>query len=230
MELRKHPKKDLDRKRPMFFGIGLVIALSCTMVAFEWRFYEDIKVLDPPLINGSDELINEPILLPPDPKIHPPTPKKAITETPQPSADIEIVSDDIPDIVEISVVDQLDDEPVIFDTPPLPVEPVSSEPVPYAEYMPEFPGGNKAFMKYLADNLHYTRAAQRIGLEGKVFVSFVVEKDGSLTDIKVLKGLGGGLDEIAVEALQNSPDWEPGMQSGRKVRVRMVQPVTFRFQ
>ncbi|MFA0961374.1 energy transducer TonB [Roseivirga sp. BDSF3-8] len=231
MELRKHPEKELDRKRPLFFGIGLVIALSSTMIAFEWKFTGETagpKDLDPR--QKAEEIINEPILLRPEPKPQPSKPQPAEPEMPKPSASIEIVADDLPDIIIDPVVpDQLDNEINNIDVAAPSEEDVSNEPVPYAEKMPQFPGGEKAFLQYLGKNTRYTRLAQRMEIEGQVVVSFVVERDGSLTDIKVIKGLGAGLDEEAVRVLENSPGWEPGRQGGHDLRVRMMVPIRFKL-
>lgn len=97
------------------------------------------------------------------------------------------------------------------------------------EEQPEFTGGNKAFAKYLRKNLKYPKKARRMGIEGKVFVEFVVNKDGSLADIEIIKGIGGGCDEEAVRVLKNSPKWIPGKQRGKSVRVKMSVPIVFRL-
>jgi periplasmic protein TonB len=98
------------------------------------------------------------------------------------------------------------------------------------EENPTFPGGEDAFNKYLSKNIHYPAVARENGTQGKVFLSFVVEKDGSLTDIKVVRGIGGGCDDEAVRVLKNSPHWTPGVQNGKHVRVAYTIPVTFALQ
>jgi len=95
------------------------------------------------------------------------------------------------------------------------------------EQMPEFPGGYAAFAKYLQRNLHYPTAAVDNGVMGKVFVNFIVEKDGSLTDITVSKGIGFGCDEEAVRVLKKSPKWSAGIQNQQKVRVMFSIPIVF---
>jgi periplasmic protein TonB len=95
------------------------------------------------------------------------------------------------------------------------------------EKEPEFPGGIASFYKYLGNNIHYPAVAKENGTQGKVFLAFVVEKDGSLTDIKVARGIGSGCDEEAIRVLKNSPHWKPGIQNGRPVRVSYTIPVTF---
>ncbi|HVW14683.1 MAG TPA: TonB family protein [Mucilaginibacter sp.] len=97
------------------------------------------------------------------------------------------------------------------------------------EVMPQFPGGEAAWIKYLQKNLHYPSQAAEAGISGRVYVSFVVEKDGHLTDIKVERGPGYGLDEEAVRVLKAAPAWTPGIQNGKKVRVSYVMPITFQI-
>lgn len=90
-------------------------------------------------------------------------------------------------------------------------------------------GGMRAFYTYVSKNLKYPNKAERMSIEGRVFVEFVVEKDGSLTDIHVAKGIGAGCDEEAVRVIFQAPDWNPGKQRGREVRVRMVMPIVFKL-
>lgn len=97
------------------------------------------------------------------------------------------------------------------------------------EEQPSPRGGLKAFYDYVGSNLQYPSNARRMGLEGRVFVEFVVERDGSLTDIKVAKGIGGGCDEEAIRVISNAPKWNPGKQRGREVRVRMIMPIVFKL-
>ncbi|HEY1007628.1 MAG TPA: M56 family metallopeptidase, partial [Sphingobacteriaceae bacterium] len=98
------------------------------------------------------------------------------------------------------------------------------------EQLPKFPGGDEQFGKYLAGNLRYPAEAKEKHIAGRVFVSFIVEKDGALTDIKVLRGLGYGTDEEAVRVLKASPKWTPGMKEGKKVRVQFTIPIFFQLE
>lgn len=93
------------------------------------------------------------------------------------------------------------------------------------EVEPEFPGGMKAFMKYVQQNYHYPEAALESGVNGQVILQFVVERDGSLTDIKVLRDLKFGTGDEAVRLLKNAPRWRPGIQNGRPVRVAYTLPI-----
>lgn len=98
------------------------------------------------------------------------------------------------------------------------------------EKQPEFPGGNSAMMKFLSDNVRYPIVAQDNGIQGRVIVNFVVEKDGSLTDVQVVRGQDLSLDKEAVRVIEAMPKWKPGTQKGEAVRVRFTLPVVFRLQ
>ncbi len=98
------------------------------------------------------------------------------------------------------------------------------------EKFPEFPGGMEAFAKYLRKNLRYPASAAENGIAGRVFLSFIVERDGSLTDIKVIKGIGFGCDEEAMRVLRKSPAWTPGIQNKQKVRVQYTLPLLFQME
>jgi protein TonB len=97
------------------------------------------------------------------------------------------------------------------------------------EVMPEFPGGQPAWGKYLQKTMKYPPIARENNITGRVIVSFVVEKNGNLTDIKVLRGIGGGCDEEAVRVLKAAPSWKPGIQNGRSVRVQYTMPIFFQL-
>lgn len=104
------------------------------------------------------------------------------------------------------------------------------ETLDFAEDMPEFPGGNQAMYKYLSENIKYPTMAMESGISGRVYVSFIVEKDGSISDVKVMRGIGGGCDKEAVRVVKNMPKWTPGKQKGKAVRVKFTLPINFKLQ
>lgn len=110
------------------------------------------------------------------------------------------------------------------------VAPKPDEPFLTVEQQPQFPGGTEALRSYLSNNLRYPRAAASTGVSGRVFVSFVVNTDGSLTDVQIVKGIGFGCDEEAVRVIQKMPHWRPGKQSGRPVRVKYNLPIVFALE
>jgi TonB family protein len=97
------------------------------------------------------------------------------------------------------------------------------------EEMPAFKGGDEARIKYLNDNIRYPEIAQKEGIQGRVFVTFVVEEDGNLSDVKVLRGIGGGCDEETVRVIESMPKWKPGKQRGNAVRVQFNMPILFKL-
>lgn len=97
------------------------------------------------------------------------------------------------------------------------------------EKMPEFPGGNEAMAQYIINNIKYPEQAKKENISGKVYVSFVVEKDGSISRVKVIKGIGGGCDEEALRVVRKMPKWEPGTQHGKPVRVQYTLPLNFKM-
>lgn len=102
--------------------------------------------------------------------------------------------------------------------------------VVHAEVMPEFPGGTSALMKYLSTHIKYPAVSQEIGAYGRVIVQFVVDRDGTITDPVVVRGVEVHLDKEAIRVISSMPKWKPGMQNGKRVRVKYTLPVLFRLQ
>ena len=98
------------------------------------------------------------------------------------------------------------------------------------EEQAEFPGGLDSMYAYIHKNLKYPELAKEKGIEGRVFVNFIIEKDGSISNVKILRGIGGFCEEAAVEMVKNMPKWKPGKQRGKAVRVKYTLPVMFRLQ
>ena len=95
------------------------------------------------------------------------------------------------------------------------------------EEMPEFPGGDEARTKFLNKNLKYPKLAREKDIEGTVYIEFIIEKDGSLSKIKVKRGIGGGCDEESLRVIKLMPKWKPGKQDGEEVRTQFVLPIKF---
>ncbi|HEX3386474.1 MAG TPA: energy transducer TonB [Mucilaginibacter sp.] len=120
---------------------------------------------------------------------------------------------------------------VVIDEPVKMVEDTSQSKIfTSVEQIPMFPGGFEALYKYLTQNIHYPASAVKDKIEGKVFLTFVVEKDGSLTDIKVVRGVSADIDTEALRVLKESPKWQPGTQNSRPVRVQFTVPISFLLQ
>lgn len=115
---------------------------------------------------------------------------------------------------------------LISDPPKLP-ENVEEKTLTHSEVMPEFPGGMSRMYKWLGKNLRYPNAAVNAGKEGRVVLTFVIEKNGAITDVKILKGIGFGCDEEAIRVVKAMPPWKPGLQNGKPVRVKYTLPLFF---
>ena len=116
----------------------------------------------------------------------------------------------------------------IVDQPQAPA--VDSSRIAVIDKMPAFPGGEEGVLDFIGTHIRYPKSARHQGISGRVFVNFVVEPDGSITNVKVLKGIGGGCDEEAVRVVKMMPNWIPGEKDGKKVRVSYTLPINFRLQ
>jgi len=225
MELRKTSKADLENKKGYFFEIGLVLALLVVFGAFSLKSYDKqtVNKLQVAMDEAPEEIIpiTEQKVKPP-----PPPPPRQVTQ-------IKIVDDnvDVEDDLDLDV--EADDNTEFQEyVPPEDDEEEVEEAQIFqvVEQMPEFPGGRGKLMQYLASNIKYPPYAKEAGIQGRVFINFVVEKDGSITAVKVLRGIGGGCDEEAVRVVKAMPKWKPGMQRGKPVRVSFNLPVKFTLQ
>ena len=109
-------------------------------------------------------------------------------------------------------------------------EVVEAEVFTIVEEMPSYPGGDAKMYEYLGKNIKYPQIARESSIQGRVFVNFVVEPDGSVSNVKVLRGIGGGCDEEAMRVVKTMPKWKPGKQRGKAVRVSYTLPVVFKLQ
>ena len=218
---KKSKKAQLEQLRGQFFFVGLIVSLSFAIFAFEWKTYGDGPTVGKKIIYEFEP-----------PEIIPPT-VDDIPKKPKPKLAPEIIPVDNdketlePDqfIIDAGELEEFNPEDFENDFN----EELEDEPIFIAEVMPEFEGGLGAFMKYMAENIEYPRKARNLGVEGKVFVQFVVDKDGSLTNIELVRGVGAGCNEEAIRVIKESPKWLPGKQRGKPVRVKMVIPVYFQL-
>jgi protein TonB len=223
---KKSLKADLESKKVLFIEIGLVIALAFTLVAFEWKSYEKIKLDITTRV--ADDTPEEMIEITQQDKTPPPP------APPQQTTIIQIVEDDIEieDEIEVDVEADQTTEIQKYEPPTDMGNEDEAEEVQIftvVESMPGFPGGEAARIEYLNENIKYPQMARESGIQGRVFVTFVVERDGSVTDVKVLRGIGGGCDEEAIRVIKNMPKWEPGKQRGKPVRVQFNMPILFKL-
>lgn len=228
MEIKKTPKADLENKKTLFTEIGLAIALGLCLAAFEYSTQEvkiDLEAMPEEVVVEEEQapVTRQEEVKPPPP---PPPPKMA----------------DVLNIVDDNV--ELDDEAALFDSEfdeeaevefqEVEVEEEvvedTEEVFIIVEQMPQFPGGDEALLKYLATSVKYPVIAQENGIQGRVFVSFVIDKNGEVTNVRVARPFDPNLDKEAVRVVQSMPKWTPGKQRGKPVKVSYNVPINFVLQ
>ena len=226
MELKKNPRVNLESGKTRNFLLGLVAALSLSLVAFEWRQSSVLitpPTLDEPLANWEPE--NIPIVMRkpkelPEPKVNkalPPKPDpdpRPIYQEPSPEPDPKF---------DPNISNLFGEEDPVIDEAPVP-------PTRYPSSNPEFPGGEQAMFKYLQRNLKYPEMAKDYNVQGRVYVQFIVDTDGEIKDLEILRGLPGndlGCEEEAMRVIRSMPKWKPGMQGDRKVPVIYTMGINF---
>jgi len=224
MRNKKTEKADLESKKTIFFLIGLIIVLSGIWVAFEHKVTDLAEVELEEMAQLDDE---EDLMIQTQREEPPPPPKE------QPKTQvIEIVDDNIEVDVDLDISVEADDETIIDEAPIFEAgeEEVDEEQIfVFLEEDPTFGNGDADIQKYINENVVYPELARESGVQGTVYVTFVVEKDGSITNVKVLRGIGAGCDEAAEKVVKEMPKWKPGKQRGREVRARFNLPIKFRL-
>ena len=226
MEEKKSPKANLENKKLMFIQIGMIISLLIAWMAFEHKSY-DKREIDPSLLNR-EVVVDEEMVEITKQEEQKPQP----VEVPKQTTQLEIVQDDV-EVEDIEINAEVDQQEVIEEYVPVEVEEEDvqeQEIFQIVEEMPSYPGGEGKLMEYVAKNIKYPQIARETGIQGRVFVGFVVEPDGSVSNVKVLRGIGGGCDEEAMRVVKSMPKWKPGKQRGKAVRVSYMLPVNFKLQ
>ena len=223
MEVKKSKKANLNESVTLFRQMGLILALAIIYIAFEYT-YSDIKA---ETMEMTAEIVVEEEMVPITHAEMPPPPPP-----PPPMMNLEIltiVDDDILLDEELDLLDMEMDEESEVEIMDFEEEQEEDPDVVFqhVERMPEFPGGYAALMKYLSKNLRFPAIASENGIQGRVYVNFVVFKDGKIGEVKILKGVDKSLDREALRVVQQMPTWSPGEQRGRPVNVSYNLPVNF---
>ena len=221
MKAKKSKRANLENLRTIFIQIGLVIALSVILVAFEWKSsvespkeyiiqtdYDDLTIL-PPVTRPKAEVpkkVKVPIfVITPD-------------EFEVPEVDLSLLISEIGEGDAIEIID--------FNEP----EETDDEPFIVAEFMPRFQGEDgSSFRNYVAQNVRFPRDAMENAISGTVYVSFVIDKNGSVTDVKIERGVHSVIDKAVLKVIENSPQWEAGMNNGNYVNVKYTIPISFKL-
>ena len=228
MEIKKSERADLEKGKGTSLLIGFVMALAVMFVALEWTQREVEDNSD--LYRTADLSLNEemiPITIP-EKKTVPPPPaavtKAEIIDIVENDADIEedimASNEDNDEWVDIDSYDIVEVEP----------EPEEEEVFMVVEDQPEFPGGTAALLEYLRKNIKYPAICRENNIQGRVIVSFIVNKDGAIVEPEVIKGVNPSLDKEALRVISGMPKWKPGSQRGKPVRVKYTVPVNFKLQ
>ena len=228
MEIKKSPKADLENKKTTNLLIGAILTLSVLFIGFEWSERDKQVATD----TGLTEIVFEEEIIPiteqEQPKQAPPPP-----EAPKVEEVLEIMDNDSK--VEESTIQASDDTQAAVEVKYTPVE-VEEEEVEeeqiftIVEENASFPGGIGECMKWLGKNIKYPTISQENGVQGRVIVQFVVNRDGTIVDAKVVRGVDPYLDKEALRVVNMMPKWTPGKQRGKAVRCQFTLPVQFRLQ
>jgi len=227
MEPKKSEKANLEKRTSIFFEIGLIVSLSLVLIAFEWTS-SGIKTNE--YDTGATEQVEQelvPITRQEQPKPKPPEPPK-VTEI------LQIVKNDVTLDDELQLEDLEADintevQEINYDVQE--EEEDAGQIFFIVEDMPSFQGGDvNKFRTWVAEHLQYPEIAAENGISGRVFVRFVVEPDGSVDNVEVIRGVDPALDAEAVRVVKSSPKWSPGKQRGKPVRVAYTFPIVFVLQ
>ena len=227
MEIKKSPKADLQNKKGLFLEIGLIVALLAVIAAFLYTPKEyRIEKVD----NNYGPVEEEITEITRNEQKPPEQPQKV--EVKVFNDILDIVTNDAKITTDISFEDFADDLEITTQVVEVEEEEIEDDqPFIKVEKMPSFQGGDlNKFRNWVQERVRYPQIAQENGVSGKVVLSFVIEKDGTLTNIEVLQSPDRSLADEAVRVLKTSPKWEPGYQRNQPVRVKYTLPVDFRIQ
>ena len=227
IEQKKIRHKAFLERTTMLRSLGLLMSLSIVTLIINWRTYD---YSDPVEIAGNQVLAEEILDIPLTEQPPPPPPSQLqvlnIVEVP----DEQKIIEDVEISLDIEMSEDLVVEQVVVDIEEGMEEEEVDEVFMVVEERPNPKGGFQEFYTFVAKNLNYPSRALKMKVSGKVFLQFIVEKDGSLTNIEVVKGIGAGCDEEAIRVLGLSPNWNPGKQRGKAVKVRMIVPINFIYK
>lgn len=234
MEPKKNPKADLNNKSSLFFVCGLAFVMLMTLWAFEHKTYEDDNNYD--ISMNVDDLLDEEVPMTEQIKTPPPPPPPAAPEVIEVVEDEEEVEETIIESTETSQEEEIIEvEDVVVDE----MEEDLDVPFSVIEDVPVFPGCenesdkracfNSMIQKHIAKNFRYPEIAQEMGIQGRVNVMFVIQKDGSIGGVR-MRGPDKNLEKEAARIIDKLPKMTPGKQRGRAVRVPFSIPITFKLQ
>ena len=229
MKPKKTERADLEKRRGLYLEIGLVVVLVAALVAFNVKSYdnEQVEVVQRTAADEIEEQVLNTVEETPPP---PPEP-----EVPEVTTELNVIEDDAESDNEVGIIssevtattENVEITPVQIEQEE---EEVEDEIFQVVEQDPEFPGGVEALYKFVQQNIKYPQLAKENNITGRVFVQFVVEKDGSVSNVRAARDIGGGCGAEAVRVVKSMPKWTPGKQRGKAVRAAYTLPVNFNLQ
>ncbi|MBN2637934.1 MAG: energy transducer TonB [Bacteroidales bacterium] len=222
MNPRKSPSANLENKKAIFFEIGLIVVLAMIYFSLNAKSYKTYKpvLADLHVHNMTEEMA--PITTQQE--------KKPIL-APKQFMQIRIVDNNVNADDKVIIDAGVYDDTRVPDYAPTSEENVAEKRIFIAvQKKPTFPGGEATLMNYLSSHINYPELARETGVQGKVYLKFVVEPNGKISNVEVIRGIGAGCDEEAIRVVKNMPRWNPGMQMGKPVRVAFSLAVNFRLQ
>ena len=237
MEVKKSKRADLEGQKSTGLLIGYIVTLATIFAAFEYTTRDYVET---DMVYATSSFVSEEEVIPPTQPIFtaaPPPPADA----PQVAEILDIVDNETEIVEEEIETSESSTEAIsgpvshvsgpVMAGPPVATQEEGDEGEVFeiVEQNPSFPGGTEALMKWLSKNLKYPASAQENSIQGRVLVQFVVNKDGSIVEPKVLRSVDPALDKEALRVVSAMPKWQPGKQRGKTVRVRFTLPVTFRL-
>jgi len=225
MDLKKSIEANLEKRKKSFLAIGLLFSLATVLAAFEYRTIETQSNPASGLPMFDDDTETAIVTIP-----KPPPPPLPIKRTPTEIVLVDDINEE--DFVDFLTDDiDFDDEIEYIVEEDLPEEVIVPEKIPtLVDDMPEFYGGLQSMYKYISSNINYPPNAMQMGRQGKVHISFVVEKDGTISSVVLLRGIGNECDEEALRVVKQMPKWKPGRQRGKLVRVQFHLPISFKLR
>ena len=226
MKKKKSKAANQEKNKTIYVLIGLALSMAFTLELLEWEDQQfNQQYVESSLLSS---IIDEPMLeLTTQPKPVPPKPKTVVSEP-------VVIEDKSKVIIEQPVTKQKQIVNNITVRSDIYNEDFGEEiieieelPLDFAQQMPCFPGGEKKLLKFLNENTNYPEYSREINSQGTVYISFVVEKNGSITNIQLLKGVDQHINKESVRVVNSMPKWKPGKQMGKKVRVRQILPIKF---
>jgi protein TonB len=236
MELKKSSKADLERKRVYFFLTGLLISSGLLYLVLEWKFVS-VPTDDLNVFITLEEEINieeENFIMPEEDVVEINTPATPVPQTPVMVEIFDVVENRTPiKPLEIVSWEDLSDEDMqkLFEQEALALDQTGASDeliFTQVEEMPEFPGGEQAFILYLTSHVRYLPNARIQGINRQVVCSFVIDKEGKVSEATVIKGLEASLDRESIRVINSMPDWKPGKNKNKPVSVKYIVPITFK--